>query len=191
MPPEPIPIIACTIWKPVPCASCHGCRNAKKRARRYGSSQIATVPSAARDRERARRATRAGVPGDEQHARRASPSARSPCPCRARGSAARRRRAASAPTGRHSSRRSRGALAVARGSAAAQIASASFASSDGWKTAGPSEIQRRAPLTGGPITSTAASRPSETSDEHRRERAQPAVVPALRERPSGTIPSAA
>src|SRR5256885_1839035 len=46
MPPEPIPISACTIWKPVPCASCHGWRNAKKRARRYGSSQIAAVPSA-------------------------------------------------------------------------------------------------------------------------------------------------
>ncbi len=46
MPPEPMPIIAWTIWKPVPCASCHGWRNAKKRARRYGSSQIAIVPSA-------------------------------------------------------------------------------------------------------------------------------------------------
>jgi hypothetical protein len=40
---------------------------------------------------------------------------------------------------------------------------ASFASSDGWNAAGPSEIQRRAPLIGGPTTSTATSAPIEIS----------------------------
>ena len=67
-----------------------------------------------------------------------------------------------APSGRHSSLRVRGAFRRER-YAAAQIASASFASSDGWKTAGPNEIQRRAPLIGGPTTSTATSRTNDTS----------------------------
>ena len=69
---------------------------------------------------------------------------------------------ASAPTGRQSSRRSRGAGFRERYDAA-QIARASFASSEGWKTAGPNEIQRRAPLIAGPITSTAASNAREAS----------------------------
>src|SRR5207253_5582815 len=36
----------CTVWKPAPCASPHGLRKLKTRARRYGSSQIATRPAA-------------------------------------------------------------------------------------------------------------------------------------------------
>ena len=57
------------------------------------------------------------------------------------------------PRAARSGARAAGACAAAggaRGSAAAQTASASFASSDGWKTAGPIEIQRRAPLTARP-----------------------------------------
>src|SRR5437763_454265 len=45
-PPEPSPIMAWTIWKPVPWASCHGWRKLKTRARRYGSIQIAARPRA-------------------------------------------------------------------------------------------------------------------------------------------------
>ena len=179
MPPEPIPIIAWTIWKPVPCASCHGCRNAKKRARRYGSNQIATVPSAPAIASAAP-STRAGVPATSSIAGEHHASARSPCRGRARASAAAQKTPASAPTGRHSSRRSRGAGCRAR-YAAAQIASASFASSDGWKTAGPSEIQRRAPLTGGPDHEHRGEQAERDEHEHRRERAQPPVVPALRD----------
>ena len=36
-PPEPIQMVACTIWKPAPCASDHGSRKLNTRARRYGS----------------------------------------------------------------------------------------------------------------------------------------------------------
>ena len=38
-------MVAWTIWKPAPCASLHGFRKLKKRARRYGSDQIASVPN--------------------------------------------------------------------------------------------------------------------------------------------------
>ena len=44
-PPEPMPIVAWTIWKPAPCASDHGSRKLKMRARRYGSIQMARRPS--------------------------------------------------------------------------------------------------------------------------------------------------
>ena len=43
-PPEPIPIRAWTVWKPVSCGSDHGSRKLKSRARRYGSIQIAARP---------------------------------------------------------------------------------------------------------------------------------------------------
>ena len=44
-PPEPIPIIACTVWKPAFWGSDHGSRKLKTRARRYGSIQMEAMPA--------------------------------------------------------------------------------------------------------------------------------------------------
>ena len=63
------------------------------------------------------------------------------------------------PIGRHMFASVRGAGRLERW-AAAHTASASFASSEGWNVAGPSSIQRRAPLTRVPTTSTARHRKS-------------------------------
>ena len=38
IPPEPIPMIAWTVWKPAPCGSCQGSRKLRKRSRRYGAA---------------------------------------------------------------------------------------------------------------------------------------------------------
>ncbi len=74
-------------------------------------------------------------------------------------STSRQKSPTSAPIGRNSSRRLCGGGRRAR-YAAVQTTSASFASSDGWKAAGPNPIQRRAPLIRSPITSTARQSPS-------------------------------
>ncbi len=66
--------------------------------------------------------------------------------------------ASSAPTGRHRSASVCGGCLFAR-CAAIQTTTASLASSDGWKTAGPKLIQRRAPLIGCAIASTATQPP--------------------------------
>ena len=63
----------------------------------------------------------------------------------------------SMPIGFQSSRRVSGGRRRVRYDAA-QIASASFASSDGWKTIGPKVSHRRAPFTAWPSTSTASRR---------------------------------
>ena len=51
----------------MPCASCHGWRNAKKRARRYGSNQIADGAGRAGDRQRGAEDARRRA-GDDEHA---------------------------------------------------------------------------------------------------------------------------
>ena len=66
------------------------------------------------------------------------------------------------PTGFQSSPSVRGAP-LREKYAAAQMSSASFASSDGWNVSGPAVSQRRAPLIGGATTSTARQRPSAVS----------------------------
>ena len=144
--PSPCPIIAWTVWNPAPCASCHGLRKLKKRARRYGS--MPDRGEAERER-RSRCATSEHAqlrPGDEQdrddHHHDRDRRAEVGLEDDQRGE--RRRRAAR--SGASSSFSVRGGLRRARYEAT-QTASASFASSDGWKPAGPSEIQRRAPFT--------------------------------------------
>ena len=66
------------------------------------------------------------------------------------------------PTGFQSSPSVRGAP-LREKYAAAQMSSASFASSDGWKVSGPAVSQRLAPLIGGATTSTARQSPSAVS----------------------------
>ena len=62
--------------------------------------------------------------------------------------------------------------------AAAKRQSASFASSDGWKLAGPSRNQRRAPLIGGPSDEHGGAEDERDEQERRREVPEAVVVEA-------------
>ena len=101
------------------------------------------------------------VPGVPEMSRMAATTTTSAIAVPRSGSAStsRQKRPTRTPTGRQRSFSVRGAGRFAR-YAAAQIASAIFASSDGWKVAGPNAIHRRAPLTRVPIPSTTRHRNS-------------------------------
>ncbi len=152
MPPEPRLICACTFWRPAPSGSFHGSRKVKRRARRYGDDQAAIVPRPATVAN-ARASVGSGVPATSSIAPTMTTIVIT-VPRSGSTSTSTQKRPTSSPIGRARSFGVRGAGVRAR-YAAHQTTSASFASSDGWNVAGPKPIQRRAPFTRVPITSTA------------------------------------
>src|SRR5919108_591960 len=152
IPPEPRPSIAWTVWYPVPCGSSQGLRKLSSRARRYGSTHAA-ARTRATPTPPAEASRRAGAPDTTS----TPPSITATVIAVPRSGSARKRpqkAAVTRPTGLISSPSVRGVGCRER-YAATQIRSASFASSDGWKTAGPISSQRLAPLTVAPTASTA------------------------------------
>src|ERR671922_119351 len=152
IPPEPRPSIAWTVWYPVPCGSSQGLRKLSSRARRYGSNHAA-ARTRATPTPPAEASRRAGAPDTTS----TPPSITATVIAVPRSGSARKRpqkAAVTRPTGLISSPSVRGVGCRER-YAATQIRSASFASSDGWKTAGPISSQRLAPLTVAPTASTA------------------------------------
>ncbi len=152
IPPEPIPMIAWTFWKPAPCASFHGSRKLKSRSRRYGSIQIASRP-APRASVVASANSRTGTP---ETRRIPAIITKSAIVVPRSGSITIRppKRATTIPTGLRSSP---SVLGVGRRerTAQAQTSTASFAISAGWMLIGPTRNQRCAPLIDGATASTA------------------------------------
>ena len=165
-------MIACSVWKPAPCASCHGSRKLNSRARRYGSNQIAA------SRARTRRA--AGGEHPQRHARHDENRGEDD-PDRDHGPEVGLEQDQPAkspvviPIGRASSFSVCGAGRRAR-YAAAQIARLSLASSEGWKASEPTPSQRRAPFTCSPTTSTASAEREARQHRGRREVAERPVI---------------
>ncbi len=157
IPPDPRLISACTFWSPAPVGSFHGSRKVSSRSRRYGRRPGGDRGEPEDD----------PVRGGEHGARVPETSRIAPTTSR-RVSAVPRSGSTStssaktrtrSPIGLASSLSVRGGLRRER-YAAVQTTRASFASSDGWKTSGPTVIQRRAPLIRGPTASTARQRTS-------------------------------
>ena len=161
MPPEPIPIIACMIWKPASLRVVPGVEEREEAGAPVGLDPDRERADGARDQDRKGEQARGGARDEKhgaEHEDQGDRGAEIGLGEEKQGDTGRR----GAPTGRASCLSVRGAGRRER-YAATHTASASLASSEGWNTAGPTAIHRRAPLTAGPITSTAARRPSETT----------------------------
>ena len=129
-------------------------RKLKTRARRYGSIQTASVPIATVTLI-AIESGRSGVP-----AINSMPPTITTSEMVVPRSGWASSRTANSPISRPHGRASSPSVCGGRRRAsrlAAQIATASFVSSDGWKTSGPKPIQRRAPFTTCPMASTISS----------------------------------